>query len=232
MRILVIEDNAGMASAIQQGLQEHGHTVDVAHSGCVGEEMAAAGAYDVVILDVMLPDRDGVDICRNLRRRKIATYVLMLTALSSTAEKVKGLDAGADDYLIKPFEFEELLARTRALLRRGNPSEASRLEFAGLEVDLIRRRVTRDGEPIRLSAKEFALLEFLMRNVDRVVDRTTIMQTVWDIHYEPSSNVIDVYISSLRKKIDRDFDRRLIHTVVGTGYRFGDAEGHKPELVR
>ena len=231
MRILIIEDNPGMAAAIQQGLVRHGYSVEVAHTGYEGEEMAASEPFDVIVLDVMLPDRDGVDVCRNLRRRKVSTYVLMLTALSGTADKVSGLDAGADDYLSKPFEFEELVARIRALLRRGNPSEASRLEYGGVELDLLQRRVLRDGTKIRLSAKEFALLEFLMRNVDRVVDRTTIMQKVWDINYEPSSNVIDVYISSLRKKLDRQFERPLIHTVVGTGYRFGEAEEHRPELV-
>jgi DNA-binding response OmpR family regulator len=148
----------------------------------------------------------------------------MLTALSGTGEKVAGLDAGADDYLAKPFEFEELVARIRALLRRGKASEAVRLEYGGLELDLLKRTVRRDGHKIKLRAKEFALLEFFMRNADRVVDRMTITQKVWDINYEPATNVIDVYVSSLRKKIDRDFERPLIHTVVGMGYRFGEQE--------
>jgi DNA-binding response OmpR family regulator len=189
--------------------------------GYEGEELAAVEPYDLVILDVMLPDRDGVDVCRNLRRRKVASYILMLTALSATEDKIAGLDAGADDYLTKPFDFEELVARIRALLRRGKASEATRLEHAGLEIDLLRRAVRRDGQAIKLSAKEYALLEFLMRNPDRVLDRMTIAQKVWDISYEPSSNVIDVYISALRKKVDRDFETPLIHTVVGMGYRFG-----------
>ena len=221
MRILVIEDNPDMASAIGRGLRGHGYSVDVVHRGFEGEEMAVAEPYDLVVLDVMLPDRDGVDLCRNLRRRKVASYVLMLTALSSTGDKIAGLDAGADDYLTKPFDFEELLARIRALLRRGEASEATRLTHGGLELDLLKRSVKRDGVAIKLSAKEFALLEFLIRNPDRVLDRTTIAQKVWDISYEPSSNVIDVYISALRKKVDRDFDTPLIHTVVGMGYRFG-----------
>ncbi|MEM7308520.1 MAG: response regulator transcription factor [Planctomycetota bacterium] len=221
MRILVIEDNPDMAAAIGRGLREHGYSVDIVHRGFEGEELAAVEPYDLVVLDVMLPDRDGVDLCRNLRRRKITTHVLMLTALSSTADKIAGLDAGADDYLTKPFDFEELLARVRALLRRGNASEATRLSLGGLELDLLRRAVERDGQKIKLSAKEFALLEFLMRNPDRVLDRMTIAQKVWDISYEPTSNVIDVYISALRKKVDRDFDPPLIHTVVGMGYRFG-----------
>ena len=224
MRILVVEDNPDMASAIQQGLRENGYSVDVAHKGFEGEELAASEPYDLVILDLMLPDRDGIELCRSLRRRGFAAYVLMLTALSSTAQKITGLDAGADDYLTKPFEFDELLARIRALLRRGQATEATRLEFGGVELDLLRRRVSRDEQKIKLSAKEFALLEFFMRNPDRVVDRITIAQKVWDINFEPSSNVIDVCISSLRKKVDRGFDRPLIHTVVGMGYRFGEPE--------
>jgi DNA-binding response OmpR family regulator len=221
MRILVIEDNPDLASAIARGLREQGYGVDVVMKGYEGEELAAVEPYDLVILDVMLPDRDGVDVCRNLRRRKVASYILMLTALSATEDKIAGLDAGADDYLTKPFDFEELVARIRALLRRGKASEATRLEHAGLEIDLLRRAVRRDGQAIKLSAKEYALLEFLMRNPDRVLDRMTIAQKVWDISYEPSSNVIDVYISALRKKVDRDFETPLIHTVVGMGYRFG-----------
>jgi DNA-binding response OmpR family regulator len=224
VRILVVEDNPDMAHAIRSGLERNGYGVDVAYRGFEAEELAASEPYDLVVLDVMLPDRDGVELCRNLRRRGVASYVLMVTALSGTTDKVSGLDAGADDYLTKPFEFDELLARIRALLRRGQASEATRLEHEGVELDLLRRRVTRDGQRIKLSAKEFALLEFLMRNTDRVVDRTTIAQKVWDMNYEPQSNVIDVYISALRRKIDRDFGRPLIHTVVGMGYRFGEPE--------
>ena len=224
MRILVVEDNPDLASAIRQGLAENGYVVDVAHAGFEGERLAISEPYDVVILDVMLPDVDGVRLCRDLRRQGVSAYILILTALSSTSHKVSGLDAGADDYLTKPFEFEELLARMRALLRRGQASEATKLEFGGLALDLIRRRVERDGQRIKLSAKEFALLEFLMRNRDRVIDRSTIAQKVWDINYEASSNVIEVFISSLRKKVDRDYVRHLIHTVRGMGYRFGDQD--------
>jgi DNA-binding response OmpR family regulator len=221
MRVLVVEDNPDLASAIRRGLSENGYSVDVAHRGYEAEELVGSEPYDLVVLDVMLPDRDGVELCRTLRRREITAYVLMLTALSGTKDKIAGLDAGADDYLTKPFEFDELLARVRALLRRGQATEATRLEHAGLELDLLKRKVRRDGQPLKLSAKEFALLEFLMRNVDRVIDRMTIAQKVWDLNYEPSSNVIDVYISTLRKKVDKGFERPLIHTVVGTGYRFG-----------
>ena len=221
MRILVVEDNLRMAGAIRLGLEEQGYVVELCTSGHEAEERAAVEDYDLVVLDRMLPDRDGVELCRNLRRRGLATPVLVLTALSSTSDKVAGLDAGADDYLAKPFDFEELLARVRALLRRGRASEASRIEHGSLTIDLHKRSVTREGRAVQLSAREFALLEFLARNPDRVLDRMTIAQKVWDMSYEPTSNVIDVYISTLRRKIDRGFGQPLIHTVVGMGYRFG-----------
>ena len=220
MRILVIEDNAGLASAIRRGLVDQGYSVEVAATGTEGEERAVAERWDLVILDRMLPDREGALVCRGMRQRGVATPVLMLTALSLTADKVVGLDAGADDYLTKPFEFEELLARIRALSRRSRPARSTRLAHDGVVLDLIKRTVERDGEPVRLSAKEFALLEFLMRNPGRVLDRATIAREVWDIQAEPSSNVIEVYVSSLRRKIERGRPA-LIHTVVGEGYRFG-----------
>ncbi|MCC5822552.1 MAG: response regulator transcription factor [Phycisphaerales bacterium] len=221
MRVLIIEDNPKMASAIQRGLREHGFAADACHSGYEGEELAAVEPYDLVILDVMLPDRDGVDVCRNLRRREITKPVLMLTALSSTGEKVAGLDAGADDYLTKPFEFEELLARVRALLRRGQATEGRTLVFEDLELDLYTRTARRGEDEFELSNKEFGLLEYLMRNPNRVLSRTQIAEKVWDMNYEPGSNVIDVYISSLRKKLDRGREVELIHTIKGAGYRFG-----------
>lgn len=221
MKVLIIEDNPKMASGIQRGLEENGYVADICLTGFEGEEQASSGEYDAVILDLMLPDRDGVEVCRNLRRRSISSPVLMLTALSGTDDKVSGLDAGADDYLTKPFEFEELLARLRALLRRGEASEGRTLRCNGLELDLYSRRSTRDGETVDLSNKEFALLEYLMRNENRVLSRAQISDKVWNTNLEPGSNVIDVYISSLRKKVDRGFDRELIHTVKGAGYRFG-----------
>jgi DNA-binding response OmpR family regulator len=224
MRILVVEDNPKMASAIQTGLSEQGWTVDMVHTGFEGEEKAAEGAYDVIVLDLMLPDRDGIEVCRNLRRRGVRTPLLILTALSGTSQKVTGLDAGADDYLAKPFEFEELVARVRALLRRGQATESRTLRYEDLELDLAKRSASRAGIKIKLSPKEFSLLEFLMRNPNRVLPRMTIVEKVWDMNYEPSSNVIDVYISALRKKIDRDHERALIHTVVASGYRFGLTE--------
>ncbi|MCK4659014.1 MAG: response regulator transcription factor [Phycisphaerae bacterium] len=218
MRILVVEDNPKMARFIRQGLAETGYAVDVATGGHDGEHLAATEDYDLVILDVMLPDLDGVQACRNIRRRGAKTPILMLTALSTTADKVKGLDAGADDYLTKPFEFDELLARVRALLRRGQAGEASRLEFAGVEMDLLTRTVSRAGRKIRLTAKEFALLEYFMRNPNRVLTRTSIGEHVWDMNFDSDSNVIDVYVSMLRRKLNKGFDQRLIHTVIGTGY--------------
>lgn len=224
MRVLVIEDNPKMAAAVQKGLQAHGFAVDMVHTGFEGEELASTTPYDVIVLDLMLPDRDGVEVCRNLRRRGIASRVLMLTALSSTDDKIAGLDTGADDYMTKPFEFDELLARIRALLRRGQPGESRTLRYNDLELDLYSRRAKRLDQEWELSNKEFALLEYLMRNPDRVLSRTQIAERVWDMNYSPSSNVIDVYIASLRKKIDHDFEKPLIHTFKNAGYRFGTIE--------
>jgi len=222
MRVLVVEDNPRMASVIRQGLAENGYAVDVARTGHDGENMAAAQLYDAVILDVMLPDQDGVRACANLRRRGVGTPILMLTALSRISDKVKGLDAGADDYLTKPFEFDELLARLRALLRRGQASESAHLKFADLEIDLLARKASRGGQEILLTAKEFALLEYFMRKPDRVLTRIDIGEHVWDMNFDPDSNVIDVYVSMLRRKLDKGFDKRLIHTVIGAGYKLSD----------
>lgn len=218
MRLLVVDDNPKMARIIRQGLVENGYAVDVAHTGHEGEQMAATEPYDAVILDVMLPDQDGVQACTNLRRRRVGTPILMLTALSTTGDKIKGLDAGADDYLTKPFEFDELLARIRALLRRGQAKKASNLKFADLEMDLLTRKVIRAGRKIQLTTKEFALLEYFMRNPHRVLSRTSIGEHVWDMNFDSDSNVIDVYVSMLRRKMDRGFEKRVIHTVIGTGY--------------
>jgi DNA-binding response OmpR family regulator len=218
VRILVVEDNLKMASVIRQSLLECAYAVDVANTGNDGQDMAAAEAYDLIILDVMLPDQDGVQTCRNLRRRGVKSPVLMLTALSTTGDKVKGLDAGADDYVTKPFDVDELLARVRALLRRGQVQESARLEFADIEMDLLTRTVTRGNQRITLTAKEFALLEYFLRNPNRVLTRTSIGKHVWDMNFDSDSNVIDVYVSMLRRKLDRGFTERLIHTIIGTGY--------------
>ncbi len=218
MQILVIEDNPRMARFIRQGLREQGYGVDVSPSARDGEERAAREPYDGIILDVMLPDADGIEVCRNLRRRGVTTPILMLTALSTTIDKVAGLDAGADDYLTKPFEFDELVARVRALLRRGQAQEAAVLKFEDVEVNLTTRKVSRGGERIRLTPREFALLEYFMRNPGRILSRTAIGEHVWDMYFDADSNVIDVYVSMLRRKIDKGFEKPLIHTVIGAGY--------------
>lgn len=221
MRILVIEDNPKLAHSLREGLEGQSYSVDVCLLGYEGEERALIEDYDLILLDLMLPDRDGLEVCRNLRRSQVDTPIVVLTALGQTSQKVAGLDAGADDYMTKPFEFEELYARVRALLRRNRASEGDRLKVADLELDLHRRRALRDEEAINLSTREFALLEFLMRNPERVLDRITIVEKVWDMRDEPTSNVVDVYISQLRRKIDREFEPKLIHTVIGAGYRLG-----------
>jgi DNA-binding response OmpR family regulator len=218
MRFLVIEDNERLAGLVKKGLEEQSYTVDTTLLGREGEEMAAKECYDVIILDLMLPDHDGVQLCRNLRRRKISTPVLMLTALSSTEDKVAGLEAGADDYLAKPFDLEELIARVRALMRRAQSTEGAKLKFGGIELDLTKRIVTRDGKRLDLTTREFALLEYFMRNPERVLTRTNIGERVWDLLFHDESNVIEVCVSRLRKKIDKGFDEPLIHTVIGTGY--------------
>jgi len=223
VRLLVIEDNPRLGALLQKGFTEQGYTVDVAHSARDGELAAARKIHDLIILDIMLPDQDGLALCRSLRQRGVETPILMLTALSTTQDKITGLDAGADDYLTKPFEFDELSARVRSLLRRGRSRAEAVLRFEGIEMDLLRRTVTRDGQRIQLSAKEFALLEYLLRNPNRVLTRTMIGEHVWDMDFEPDSNVIDVYISMLRRRIDRGFSKRLIHTVVGAGYMLSAA---------
>lgn len=218
MRFLIIEDNERLADLLKKGLEERGYTAEAANLGREGEELAAKGSYDVIVLDLMLPDHDGVDICRNLRRRGVSTPILMLTALSATDEKVTGLEAGADDYLTKPFDLEEFLARVRALLRRSRSTEGAKLSFGGIEMDLVKRTVERDGKRVNLTTKEFALLEYFMRNPERVLTRTNVGERVWDLLFQDESNVIEVYVSRLRSKIDKGFDEPLIHTVVGTGY--------------
>lgn len=221
MRILVVEDQIKMANFLKKGLQEVGYAVDIAESGSAAESFMAQGEYDLVILDVMLPDQSGIDTARHFRRDGYAGPILMVTALSTTKDKVSGLDAGADDYLTKPYSFDELHARVRALLRRQSPGGTganSNLQYKELELDLLQRKVKREGQEISLTAKEFALLEYFMRNPERPLGRVSIAEHVWDIHFDSESNVIDVYINLLRKKIDAPFSKKLIHTVVGVGY--------------
>ncbi|MCM2278120.1 MAG: response regulator transcription factor [Oligoflexia bacterium] len=219
MRILVVEDQKKMSGFLQKGLAEAGYSVDVAETGVAAEALAAENPYDLILLDAMLPGQNGFDTARHLRRDGYPGPILMLTALAGTKDKVHGLDSGADDYLTKPFAFDELLARIRALLRRRNSGEMqSQLRFADLEMDLITRRVSRAGKPLTLTAKEFALLEYFLRHPNRPLSRTEISEHVWDVHFDSGSNVIDVYVNMLRKKVDQPFKTKLIHTMIGAGY--------------
>ncbi len=222
LRVLLVEDNAKLVDTMSRGLRERGYTVDAALTAADGEAMAGRHKYDLLILDLMLPDRDGLEVCKGLRRSGLRAPILILSALSATKDKVTGLDAGADDYLSKPFEFEELLSRLRALQRRGSASESTTLHYADIDLDLTKRVAKRAGQTIQLTNKEFALLEFFMRRPGTTLSRAQIGEHVWDLNFDPSSNVIDVYVSMLRRKIDRGFASARIHTVVGTGYVFGD----------
>jgi DNA-binding response OmpR family regulator len=220
MRILVVEDQKKMSGFLKKGLAEAGYSVDLAETGEAAEALAGENPYDLILLDGMLPDQNGFDTARHLRRDGYAGPILMLTALATTKDKVHGLDAGADDYLTKPFEFAELLARVRALLRRNAPGQAqtSVLRFGDLEMHLISRRVTRAEKELTLTAKEFSLLEYFLRHPNRPLSRTEISEHVWDVHFDSESNVIDVYVNMLRKKVDQPFKKKLIHTVIGAGY--------------
>jgi len=218
MRILVVEDQPKMASFIKKGLNAQGYLVDVSETGMGAESMMAETAYDLIVLDVNLPDQNGMDTARHIRNDGFKGPILMLTALSSTKDKIHGLDAGADDYLTKPFDFEELLARIRALLRRNSGSGTSKLRFGDIEMDLVHRKVTRETVEINLTSREFSLLEYFMRNPNRPLTRVEISEHVWDVNFDTNTNVIDVYINMLRKKIDTPFQKKLIHTMVGYGY--------------
>jgi DNA-binding response OmpR family regulator len=219
MRILVVEDDRKVASFIRQGLDEEGHAVEVAKDGSEALDLVLADPdYDLLVLDVMLPGRDGFAVLRALRERKVRAPVLMLTARDSITDKVAGLDLGADDYLTKPFAFEEFLARVRALLRRGDGQRASVLRLDDLAVDPATRRVTRGDRRIELTAQEYALLEYFLRNVGRVLTRPMIAQHVWGLDFDAESNIIDVYVSYVRRKIEREGEDRLLHTVRGAGY--------------
>jgi two-component system copper resistance phosphate regulon response regulator CusR len=222
VRILVVEDDRKVASFIQSGLQQEGYAVDVLLDGSGAGDQAAAIDYDAVVLDLMLPGRSGMQVLRDIRARKPQLPVLILTAKDSLDERVTGLDSGADDYMAKPFALAELAARLRALLRRGLPRE-SVLRVADLQVDTLRRTVRRADRPIELKPKEYALLEFLMRNSGRPVTKSLIIEHVWDIHFDSVSNVVEVHINSLRNKIDRGFGVALIQTIRGVGYMLADA---------
>lgn len=219
MRILVVEDERKVASFVRRGLQEEGHAVDVAPDGGVALDLVLGDPpYDLVVLDLMLPKRDGFAVLRALREERVGTPVLILTARESVADKVRGLDLGGDDYLTKPFAFEEFLARVRALLRRGAADRAPVLRLNDLTLDPATRRVTRAGRPIDLTAREYALLEYFMRNAGRILTRPLIAEHVWGIDFDPESNIIDVYIGYLRRKLEEPAGGRLLHTVRGAGY--------------
>lgn len=221
MRILLIEDEARLAAFVQQGLRQAGHVADVAYNGAAGLELAATTPYDVILLDLMLPGQNGFEVLGNLREFGLTTPVIILSALSDTAHVIRGLDAGAVDYLRKPFEFDELLARLRIVQRKATGTEATTLRLADLELDPVQRRVTRGGQPLTLTNREFALLELLLRNAGRVVTKTRMAEKVWDVDYDMGSNVIEVHLSQLRRKLDRAFPclPPLLETVVGHGYR-------------
>lgn len=220
MKILLVEDEPKVAAFLQKGLTEQQHAVEVAFDGVTGLRRALAEPYDLLILDNLLPGLNGLDVCRQVRTQNSVVPILMLTALGETDDKIRGLDAGADDYLVKPFAFQELLARIRALVRRRHESPATDvvLRLADLTLDPGRKLVQRANQTIQLTAREFALLEYLLRNQERVVSRVDILEQVWETSFDTGSNVIDVYINFLRKKIDRDFSPKLIHTLVGMGY--------------
>jgi two-component system OmpR family response regulator len=219
VRVLVVEDSVKMAAALKRGLEEEGYAVDVARTGVDGLWMAVENPNDVIVLDVRLPDMDGFEVCRRLRERGQWAPVIMLTARDAVADRVRGLDAGADDYLTKPFAFTEFVARTRALLRRGARERPSRLTVGGLTLDPAARTVHQGEIPIDLSAKEFALLEYFMRHPGEVLSRTRLIEHVWDFAYDNGSNIVDVYVRYLREKIDRPFGVRSLETVRGSGYR-------------
>ena len=223
MKVLVIEDSPRMAQALQKGLAEECYVVDVAADGPTGLRMACGGDYDVVLLDVNLPGADGFEVVRELRKTRSDVPVVMVTARDSVEDRVRGLDGGADDYVTKPFSFQELLARVRAVTRRPGARSQPVLRFADVELDPATGRASRAGKPLELSAREFALLDAFMRSAGRILSRAALYETVWDSEYDGMSNVLDVYVNYLRNKLEADGGPRVIHTVRGRGYAFGDS---------
>ena len=220
MKVLVVEDDLDLARVLKRALEDDGHVVDVANDGLTGETMASAPGYDVLVMDRMLPHKEGQEVVRDLRQAGVATPVLILSALDGVEHRVQGLNAGSNDYLGKPFSTDELLARVKALWHgRDRNGPVTRLQVGDLEMDLLARTVHRNGAKIELQPREFRLLEYLMRHAGQVVTRTMLLEKVWDYHFDPQTNVIDVHISRLRAKIDRDYATPLLHTVRGSGYR-------------
>jgi len=229
MRVLVVEDERRISAYVKRGLDEQGYAVDAAYTGREALDWVEAAPYDLIILDILLPEMDGLSVCREWRRRGLRAPILMLTARDSVDDRVAGLDAGADDYLVKPFAMKELLARLRALTRRAADAPKSPvLQVADLSLDTLTHRARRGGKAIELTAKEFAVLECLMREPERVLSRTTIAEHVWNYDVYNESNVVDVYIRNLRRKVDDGFDAKLIHTVRGAGYRLSVQDRGEP----
>jgi two-component system, OmpR family, copper resistance phosphate regulon response regulator CusR len=223
MNILVVEDEQKVAAFLKNGLEEHGYSIDLAYDGYSGERLALNNSYHLILLDVIIPVMNGIDLCKKIKSAKPEIPVLMLTALGTTDDKVAGFDSGADDYLVKPFEFKELIARIKALTKRSQmqqqvPFVQSILRVGDLQLDLDKKVALRGGKTIALTAKEFSLLEFLMRNKGRVVSRPAIAEHVWDVTFDTGTNVVEVYVNILRKKIDKDFPTKLIQTRIGMGY--------------
>lgn len=220
MKILLVEDEVKTVQSIKQGLEEHQWEVDVAYDGVMGFQLASRTTYALIISDIILPGMNGLDFCRKLRATNVTTPILMLTALGTTDDKIVGLDSGADDYLGKPFEFRELMARVRALTRRSNGTAqiANLLKIADLELDPDTKKVVRAGKEILLTAKEFQLLEYFLRHQGRVISKVELAEKLWDLTFDTGTNIIEVYINFLRKKIDKDFDPKLLHTQIGMGY--------------
>jgi DNA-binding response OmpR family regulator len=222
MRVLLVEDDKNISSAIAKALKPEGYAVDISDDGINGERLAEINNYDLIILDIMLPKQDGLQTCSNLRNKKVLTPILMLTALDDVADKIKGLDQGADDYLPKPFHLGELLARMRALIRRRSEVRSAVIENFGVKLDLNTHKAYREGKEIQLSTKEFALMELFMMLPNKILSREMISEHLWDMNFDPRSNVIESFIKFLRQKIDKDFERPLIHTIRGSGYIFKD----------
>ena len=218
MYILIVEDEKKVAGFIKQGLQEERYTVDVAYDGEEALLLAGMNSYDLIVLDIMLPKKDGMEVLKDLRAQGLSIPILILTAKDTLEDKVQGLDSGADDYITKPFAFAELLARIRALLRRGKPTNETSLTAADLMLDPATHKVQRAGKQIELTSKEYALLEYFLRNKGQVLTRTLINEHVWGYRFDTGTNIVDVYVNYLRSKIDRGFDKKLIHTVRGVGY--------------